>query len=165
MRHTNKEAWSKYKSKNDGRRKFQVDLALAVMEYGITLDWKEPFNDENRSGWMQKKTFVPCACKKIFCKIGKINGIEQKPKYRKEAKRKQDEKMCTLERVDIGKGPNYCKPCYRARMGDTDTAKEKNVDIIICDVKDTMNRCVALIGNHMIINHSYVKNYKIIEIL
>ena len=124
VRHTNKKSWSKYKSKNDGRRKFQVDLALAVMEYGITLDWKEPFNDENRSGWMQKKTFVPCACKKIFCKTGKTNGIEQKPKSRKEAKRKQDEKVCTLERVDIGKGPNYCKPCYRVRMGDTDTAKE-----------------------------------------
>ena len=38
--HTNKEAWTKYKSKNDGRRKFQIDLVITVMEYGIRLDWK-----------------------------------------------------------------------------------------------------------------------------
>ena len=41
-----------------------MDLALAVMEYGIKLDWKEPFNDEDRPGWMRNKFFVPCACKK-----------------------------------------------------------------------------------------------------
>ena len=48
--HTNKETWSKYKSKNDGRSKFQVDLGLFVMEHGIKLDWKEPLNDEDRPG-------------------------------------------------------------------------------------------------------------------
>ena len=63
--------------------------------------------------------------RKLFYNIVKTNRIEYKPKFRKEAKRKQDEKVCTLERVDIVKGTNYYKPCYRARMGDIDTAKER----------------------------------------
>ena len=32
-----KSEWKKYKSKNNGRRKFQIDLAIAVMEYGISM--------------------------------------------------------------------------------------------------------------------------------
>ena len=46
--YTNKDVWSKYRSKNDGKIKFQIDLALAVMEYGIKLDWKAPFDDKDR---------------------------------------------------------------------------------------------------------------------
>ena len=62
--YSNKETWAKYKNKNDGRRKFQIDLALAVMEYGIRLDWKEPFLDRDRPAWMRETPFEPCACKK-----------------------------------------------------------------------------------------------------
>ena len=30
--------WSKYKSKNGGKKMFQIDLALALMEHGIKTD-------------------------------------------------------------------------------------------------------------------------------
>ena len=114
--YSNKETWAKYNNKNDGRRKFQIDLALAVMEYGIRLDWKEPFLDKDRPAWMRETPFEPCACKKcFFCKVGKTNGMEHKPRSRKEAKRKRDEKVCSIERVDLGKGGSYCRPCYRKR--------------------------------------------------
>ena len=63
--YSSKEVWSNYKSKNDGRRIFQIDLAPAVIKYGITLDWKELFNDEDRPGWMRTKPFVPCACRHV----------------------------------------------------------------------------------------------------
>ena len=68
---------------------------------------------------MRKKSFVPCECKTFFfCKMGKTNGIDHKPKSRKEAKRKRDEKVCTMDRVDIGKGGSYCRPCYRTQRDD-----------------------------------------------
>ena len=117
--HCNKSEWKKYKSKNDGRRKFQIDLAIAVMEYGIRLDWKEPFSDADRPGWMRRKQFVPCECKRcFFCKMGKTNGIDHKPKSRKETKRKRNEILCTKDRIDLGKGCTYCRPCYTARQID-----------------------------------------------
>ena len=124
--HSNKPMWSKYKSKNDGRRKFQIDLALAVMEYGIKLDWKEPYDDKDRPKWMRQKAFVPCACKKcFFCKMNKTNGMEHKPKSRVEAKRKRDEKVCTIDRVDLGRGCSYCRPCYRNHSNTSETHSER----------------------------------------
>ena len=103
----------KYKIKNDGRRKFQVDLALAVMGYGIRLDRKDPFDANDRPGYIRKKSFVTCACKKCFFrKMNKTNGIDHKTKSRKEVKRKHDEKVCSIERVDLGRGCSYCRPCY-----------------------------------------------------
>ena len=92
--YSNKDVWKRYKSKNDGRRVFQIDLALAVMEYGIKLDWDELFLDKNRPAWMRKKSFVPCACQKcFFCKVKNTTGMEHTPKSRKEKKRKRDEKI------------------------------------------------------------------------
>ena len=44
-------------------------------------------------------------------------GIYHIPKSKREKKRKINEKVCTLERVDIGKGGSYCRPCFRLRKG------------------------------------------------
>jgi hypothetical protein len=33
------EYWSLYKDKNGGRRTFQIDLGIALMNHGIGLDW------------------------------------------------------------------------------------------------------------------------------
>ena len=76
------------------------------MEYRVKLDWKEPFNDEDRPGWMRKKSFVPCDWENIYIyyKTSKTNGIGHRPKSRMEAKKKRDEKVCTMDRVDIGRG-------------------------------------------------------------
>ena len=124
--HTNKDVWSKYRSKNDGRRKFQIDLALAVMEYGIKLDWKAPFDDKGRPGWMRKKSFVPCACRKcFFCNMNKTNGMEHRPRSKKEAKRKRDEKVCSIERVDLGKGSSYFRSCYRKQSNIRESHSQK----------------------------------------
>ena len=52
-------------------------------------------------------------------------------RIKKEKKGKRDEKVCTVERVDIGKGSSYCKPCYRARRDDPsirETATERRLN-------------------------------------
>ena len=55
----------------------------------------------------------------------KTNDMEHKPIFRKEAKRKYDEKVCTAERVDIGNSNNHYKLCYRSKIGDRDNPKDR----------------------------------------
>ena len=81
---------------------------------------------------MRKKFFVPCACNvRFFCNINKTNGMERKTKPRKEAKKKQDEKVCTIERVDLGRGGTYCRPCYRKRsdMNENNSKRRKGCSV------------------------------------
>ena len=58
--HGGKDEWKKYSNKHDGRRKFQIDLALSVLEYGIQLEWKEPYKKEDKPKWLRKQDFIPC---------------------------------------------------------------------------------------------------------
>ena len=91
----NKDEWLKYKNKHNGRRRFQIYLALSVMEHGITLDWKEPFHKDNKPGWLRRKVNVPYGCRKYYlCKNGMTNGIDHKTSSWKEVKRKRGEKRC-----------------------------------------------------------------------
>jgi len=88
--HVNEDELNKFKNKNDGRRKFQIDLALSVIEYGIKLEWKEPYKKEDKPKWMRKQDYIPCGCKKcFFCKNGMTNGIDHIPKSKKEKKGKE----------------------------------------------------------------------------
>ena len=107
-------------------RKSQIDLALSVLEYGIKLEWKEPYDKEEKPKWLRQQNYIPCGCKKyFFCNNDMTSGIAHTPTSKKEKKRKRDEKVCTIERVDIGKGSIHCRPCYRARRKN-DTMKESS---------------------------------------
>ena len=66
------EDWKRYKSKNNGRHDFQIDLGIALLNYGIGLDW---VGDE-RPDYMRTGEFIPCDCKKCyFCLNGHTTGI------------------------------------------------------------------------------------------
>ena len=57
------EVAAKYKNKNNGRRKFQIDLAMALMEEGLTRDWKGDLKDDSgRPAWNRKRGYIPCNC-------------------------------------------------------------------------------------------------------
>ena len=45
--------------------------------------------------------------------------MEHKPRSRKEKKMKHDDMICTTERVDIGKGGSFCRPCYRTHRANS----------------------------------------------
>ena len=95
-----KPEWRKYLSKHDGRRRFQVDLALSLMEYAIRLEWDKPF----------KMNYIPCECKVcFFCKVGMTSGITHKPS--KGEPKVKHVIRCSGERGKMKQG--YCKPCYR----------------------------------------------------
>ena len=70
--------WQRYLSKNEGRRHFQIDLGIEIVNYGISLDWKNL--EEPRPKWVS--TYLqPCGCKRcFFCVNGFTNGIDHKSK-------------------------------------------------------------------------------------
>ena len=53
-----------YVSKNEGRYKFQIDLAISLMNYGLSLDWDG--NPDNRPDYVRGDSFYPCDCKDCF---------------------------------------------------------------------------------------------------
>ena len=71
-----REDWKKYLSKQNGRKRFQIDLGLLLMEYGIRLDWKDVSTRKNKPKWMRQTDLKPCNCLKcFFCKEEITNGI------------------------------------------------------------------------------------------
>jgi len=113
--------WLKYTKNKNGRKLFQVELGLHLMEYGIRHDWGDVRDAKKKPKWMRQTAPVPCACGTCFhCKEGFTNGIyhaEGKVKKRG-TKRKQphsDASMegCSEDRESFGGGSAYCCSCYR----------------------------------------------------
>jgi len=50
----------KYKSKNNGRKKFAVHLGIALMNYAIEMEWKKrsdgKYHDEVKPEWIPQTT-------------------------------------------------------------------------------------------------------------
>ena len=55
---------------NGGRRKFQIDLGISIINRGIEEDWASPYRADDKPVWMNKSV-VPCACKQCFFCIKK----------------------------------------------------------------------------------------------
>jgi hypothetical protein len=110
-----RDGWKKYQKK-DGRYKFQIDMALALIDMGVKEDWKECYDDNKKPNWMQKHEAIPCGFNMCtYCKLGKTRppvmaddptGV-QKKKLRPECNiipMKLDEKRKY--------GATYCRVCY-----------------------------------------------------
>ena len=115
--------YDKFVKKEDGRKRFQIDLGLALMEYGVKEDWKDITDKESQPKWMRRMNLKPCACGCCFhCKNGFTQGIYHKHKGRgknktqtgfKTPQAKRMKATCTDERVRISGGCRYCAVCYR----------------------------------------------------
>ena len=71
-----------YLDKNGGRRKFQIDLGIALLNYGIGLDWDDT-KVSPKPRWTRQSEFVPCDCEKcFFCLKGLTTGIAHKKNER-----------------------------------------------------------------------------------
>ena len=102
-----KPEWEKYTIKQAGRKKFQIDLALSLIKYGIKLDWKAPYDESSRPQWMQQASYIHYNCGVCFlCKEGKTTGIQSKPPTGLPARSKQKavgkSTKCTKDRVNLG---------------------------------------------------------------
>ena len=68
--------WKSYRSKHNGRHDFQIDLAMASLNYAISLDWD---GKSASPGWMRQKDFLPCDCMKCyFCTDGHTSRVCRK---------------------------------------------------------------------------------------
>ena len=129
------EYWALYCDKNGGRRRFQIDLGMALMNYGIELDWDGDL-ENRRPRWMRQSEYVPCDCDKcFFCLNGLTTGIRHKKNVKvvieyKSGNRTRTRK-CTNYPVLLKKKngdpmkSQYCKMCYRLQDGEDISAKEK----------------------------------------
>jgi hypothetical protein len=119
--------WKKYRSKHNGRHDFQIDLAMALLNYAISLDWD---GKSARPGWMRQKDFLPCDCTKCyFCKNGHTSGACRKRdrEYTVAFKcgKRQRTKKCTEERVTIASYSDYCRLCYKKKPKDMPATQKR----------------------------------------
>ena len=120
----------KYTSKNSSRHDFQINLAIALMNYAIKQDWD---GGSERPSWMRQKAFVPCNCGECyFCIHGHTTGVQHCQRHHKV--KMVHMKSGTLARVnkcsndvyvDLGKGSEYCRQCMRKQKGAVDGRKKK----------------------------------------
>jgi hypothetical protein len=120
-----KEEWKCYTNKEDGRYKFQIDLAMQLIEYGIRLDWQgdanDPDNSAGKPAWVRQAGLIPCDCKRcFFCKTGRTTGITDKP-----LKRTAENALPrghSRDRETVSTNARVCQLCY-AELGE----KHKNM--------------------------------------
>jgi hypothetical protein len=128
----------KYDNKNGGRRKFQIDLGLALLNFAIGLEWD---GSGPKPRWMRQTDFVPCDCKKCyFCLHGLTGGIEHKRKKKKVMVQyacgtRLRTNNCTVDRCNLTtksgkkmKDAQYCRMCYRQQEGSGLTTEEKKAN-------------------------------------
>ena len=56
--------WKVYLDKHQGRREFQINLAIDTMNYALALDWGG--NSDNRPDYVWKDAFTPCDYETCF---------------------------------------------------------------------------------------------------
>lgn len=126
--------WKAYLDKNGGRRRFQIDLGMALINCAVGLEWDGNL-DTARPRWMRQINFGPCDCDKCFFCIHKItNGIDHKKKdniiIEYQCRSRMKTKQCSTERVELknrkGKliGCQYCKMCYRKQPSELSRAQK-----------------------------------------
>jgi hypothetical protein len=126
--------WKKYCSKHEGRKRFQIELSLALMEKGIRLDWGDELLPENRPKWMRGTELKPCDCNEcFFCKAGLTNGIHHDKRHMvvqgENGRKRKVPVQCTKKRVSLPqfKEDQYCGQCYRNQPQHLDSGAKKKL--------------------------------------
>jgi hypothetical protein len=108
--------WKIYAKRNNGRRRMQIHLGIALIRCGIKLDWKNPSDPKGRPKRVRKNT-LPCNCMHcFFCKIRKTTGIfhdRSKVNYESNGKKKRVPVHCTFERETFLSNSEYCRQCMQ----------------------------------------------------
>ena len=109
--------WKQYLDKNNGRKKFQAHLGIALINRGIEMDWKKPFDDSTKPAWMPKAGrgahMRPCGCDMcFFCLNNKTQKLQTG---------QQDKASCNLDLLKVCKGK-----CRRDCVVCKKIAKEKH---------------------------------------
>jgi hypothetical protein len=114
IRIPSKPEWEKYGNKNNGRRRFQIDLALALGAYAIKYDWDGDLDNESgKPAWIRHGKYIPCDCGAcFFCLKGWTTGIDHKTVTIPPPAR-QVPVQCTGNRCTIRLFSQHCTVCYK----------------------------------------------------
>ena len=108
--------WKQYANdQQEGRRDFQIDLGISLLNTAIEWDWTE----EDRPRWMRQGPWIPCDCEECyFCLNGYTTGIEHKKQKVETVEYKCGTRLatdrCMEHRVNLGLGGSYCKMCFQS---------------------------------------------------
>ena len=109
--------WNKYSNKNGGRRQYQIDLGIEIINFGIDLDWPDPRNHKNKPRYINNRQLVPCDCKVcFFCVRNLTNGIHHKSVVIESPDGRMKYTKCSGTRVFLCDKSKYCKQCYRKQF-------------------------------------------------
>jgi hypothetical protein len=110
--------------KNEGRREFQIDLSISLMNYALSLDL-DGDRSSKQPDYTNKWEFTPCDCEKcFFCIHGLTSGvshagIKQETIFDYQCGDRSVTKRCTEERIRLVKesskpmNGSYCRICVQ----------------------------------------------------
>ena len=110
--------WIRYTEPNLGRYHFQMDAGIALINKGLSLDWKDPSDPNTKPKYCRSIDWVPCDCPEddskqirfFFCRNCLTHGTAHKDVSKKMATSSKARKACS-DRVDLGKTAAYCYYC------------------------------------------------------
>ena len=125
------EWWETYRKKG-GRFLFQIDLAQSLINYAIENEWEDL--DGPRPNWMRQKEFIPCDCNNcFFCIKGLTSGIAHKKSkaatvttFVQHDNSRTVTKGCTDKRVQLNRGSQHCRMCYRKQCKGTEKERARS---------------------------------------
>ena len=125
---SNKACLNKYYSKNSGHHDFQIDLGVALLNYGIDLDWD---GESKKPDCMRQVAPVPCDCKQCyFCLNGTTKGISHRKEDKAVIVHKCNKRIrisgCYEDLVIISTSGGYFQLCYKQQLGHLKTKVKKN---------------------------------------
>ena len=125
---SNKACLNKYYSKNSGHHDFQIDLGVALLNYGIDLDWD---GESKKPDCMRQVAPVPCDCKQCyFCLNGTTKGISHRKEDKAVIVHKCNKRIrisgCYEDLVTISTSGSYCQLYYKQQLGHLKTKVKKN---------------------------------------
>ena len=92
--------WRCYLRPRDWRKKFQIDLAINLINYAIGLDWD---GGDDHPSYMRTDSFVPCNCKKMYLLYWWAHGCHLR---------------CWLEEAKVGDALQVRRAQGRGRLHD-----------------------------------------------
>ena len=119
--------WNKYRSKENGRYIFQMDLANDLISRGISMDWSDVEDDSTKPIYVRKQDYVPCGCKVcFFCTNGLTHGINHKKKGKRRSRSHRAE--CPIKRAQVTNNPKRCTLCNKNQRALNPTVNYKGID-------------------------------------
>ena len=91
-----------------------MDLGLALMNAGISRDWKDPKTNRkvsDRPLYVRKHDWIPCDCKRCFFCLNKMTcGVTHPNRGVKKQPMSHERPACS-PRMKIGKSSQHCEIC------------------------------------------------------